>query len=199
MRDRKSPGRPREFDEIMALRKVMSLFWAHGFEGVSLSQIMTATGLKKASLYAAFGDKRSMYLRALQQYHADQVRAAAQALRDESHPPLDRIRAFLTAPLAAAESGDQSGCFLCNASADQAALDADTQAQVQQGFATLANALQSPLQARHPGLDPHQLASQAHMLLGLYSGFRIMARGGVDVVKLGASIDVALNGMRQMP
>ncbi len=196
MRDRKSPGRPREFDETEALRKIMSLFWAHGFEGVSLSQIMTATELKKASLYAAFGDKRSMYLKALQQYHADQVREAAHALQDPAKPPLDRIRAFLTAPLAAIDRGDHSGCFLCNASADQAALDTDTQAQVQQGFATLAKALQTPLQRLHPELDSGHIASQAHMLLGLYSGFRIMARGGVDVVKLGAGIDVALSAVR---
>jgi len=201
MRDRNSanspnvpnaPGRPREFDETAALRKIMALFWANGFEGVSLSQIMTATELQKASLYAAFGDKRSMYLKALRQYHTDQVGAAAAALKDDTRPPLDRIRAFLDAPLAAVEGGDPSGCFLCNASADQAALDPGTQAQVKQGFETLAAALESPLKALNPASDPAALSHQAHLLLGLYSGFRVMARSGLDVNRLRPGIERAL-------
>lgn len=201
MRDRNStnsqsspnaPGRPREFEETATLRKIMALFWANGFEGVSLSRIMAATDLQKASLYAAFGDKRSMYLKALSQYHADQVSAAAAALKDSAQPPLERIRAFLNAPLAAAEGGDPSGCFLCNASADQAALDAGTQAQVKQGFETLAAALEVPLKALNPARDAATLSRHAHLLLGLYSGFRIMARSGLDVHKMRPGIEGAL-------
>jgi AcrR family transcriptional regulator len=195
MRDRNaanSPGRPREFDAVAVLRKIMSLFWTRGYEGVSLSQIMAATELQKASLYAAFGDKRSMYLQALRQYHADKVSEAAGALKDNATPPLERIRAFLAAPLAAAEAGDLSGCFLCNASTDQAALDADTRAQVQQGFDALANALRVPLIALRPDADQARLSAQAHLFLSLYSGFRVMVRSGADVRKLGPGIDAAV-------
>ena len=58
MREELAPGRPREFDETQVLRQIMKLFWRGGYEGVSLSDIMTETGLKKGSLYAAYGDKR---------------------------------------------------------------------------------------------------------------------------------------------
>ncbi len=65
MREPTTMGRPREFDVDEALTKIMAVFWAKGFEGSSLSDLVAATGLKKGSLYAAFGDKRAMYLKAL--------------------------------------------------------------------------------------------------------------------------------------
>ena len=65
MREPKLMGRPREFNEEEALAKIMDVFWARGFEGATVSDLMAATGLKKGSLYAAFGDKRAMYLKAL--------------------------------------------------------------------------------------------------------------------------------------
>lgn len=196
MRDRTSPGRPREFDDTAALRQIMGLFWKHGFEGVSLSQIMATTGLQKASLYAAFGDKRSMYLKALEQYHSEIVSGAARALRDPGVEATARIRAFLSAPIAAVQDGDRSGCFLCNASADQAGLDFQTEAQVKRGFAALASALETPLATLNSALSPADLDTRAHMLLGLYSGFRIMARSGVEVEKLRPGIEVALGAVR---
>ena len=194
MRDQSSVGRPREFDDTEALRKIMALFWKSGFEGVSLSQIMSATGLQKASLYAAFGDKRSMYLKALQQYHSDTVVAAAHALKDASSAPMERLRGFLSAPFTDA-ARDRAGCFLCNASADQADLNSKTQAQVQAGFETLSNALEVPLKELNANLSPMELKSHAQFLLGLYSGYRIMVRAGVAVENMSPGIATALNAV----
>ncbi|MCR9224968.1 MAG: TetR/AcrR family transcriptional regulator [Hyphomonas sp.] len=191
MRERTSAGRPREFDDTEVLRKITGLFWKSGFEGVSLSQIMSATGLQKASLYAAFGDKRAMYLKALQQYHSDTVTGAARALKDETVPPIERLRAFLSAPLTAAEH-DRSGCFLCNASADQADLNPETRTLVRTSFETLAKAIEVPLRALTPDLNATALENRAQLLLGLYSGYRIMVRSGVDVGRLFPGIDAAL-------
>lgn len=181
MRDRNAPGRPREFDDIEMLRKIMTLFWKNGFDGVSLSMIMKETELQKASLYAAFGDKRSMYLRALGQYQTDVVSAAASALNDSGVPAQERIKAFITAPLTAARQNDRSGCFLCNASADQADLDPETKAQVSAGFEKLASALSVPLKALNSGLSEADLAAKAQALLALYVGFRIMVRSNAAI------------------
>lgn len=193
MRDRNAPGRPREFDDTEMLRKIMGLFWKSGFDGVSLSQIMAETSLQKASLYAAFGDKRSMYLKALNQYHQDVVSAAAQALRDATIDPRTRIETFLTAPSAAVEAQDRTGCFLCNASADQADLDADTQAQVRRGFEQLANALSSALAELHPDLDEGDRTARAQMLLALYSGLRIIARSGGNLAQMNSAVSHAMS------
>lgn len=125
-----------------------------------------------------------MYLKALAQYHADVVSDAARALRDESAPPHARIEAFLNAPLTAAESRDRSGCFLCNASADQADLDAGTQAQVRSGFDLLEAALVSALAELLPALDRKDQIARAQILLALYSGLRIIVRSGAEIAPL---------------
>ncbi len=192
MRDRNAPGRPREFDDTEMLRKIMALFWKAGFEGVSLSDIMNETGLKKASLYAAFGDKRSMYLKALGQYHNDIVTAAARALRDTTVAPVTRIEAFLRAPLTAAEDNDRSGCFLCNASADQADLDPDTRTQTRRGFEQLASGLTAALADLRPDLSAADRDARAQTLLALYSGFRILVRSGGELADLEAAVTQAM-------
>lgn len=192
MRDRNAPGRPREFDETEMLRRIMTLFWKTGFDGVSLSHIMKETGLQKASLYAAFGDKRTMYLKALAQYHSDVVAAAARALKDRAVSAEDRISAFLSAPLVAADQQDRSGCFLCNASADQADLDADTKTQVLRGFDHLASALAVPLAERNPDLNADQVGRKADALLAVYTGLRIMVRSGLPLDRLAGTVPLAM-------
>lgn len=193
MRDRVSPGRPREFDETEVLRKIMTLFWRLGYEGVSLADIMEATGLRKGSLYAAFGDKRSMYLRALAQYEADVVKGAAEALEDSAIPAMERLEAFLSAPLHAPRNQDRSGCFLCNASADQADLDDQTRQQVTRGFDRLKRALVAPLSELNPSLSEAGIVAKAGTLLAVYTGLRVMVRSGVAIEALEPSVRLALD------
>ena len=61
-------ARPREFDSNAALENAMQVFWAKGYKATSLRNICASTGLGRSSLYAAFGDKRGLYLKALDRY-----------------------------------------------------------------------------------------------------------------------------------
>ncbi|MFD8079142.1 TetR/AcrR family transcriptional regulator [Streptomyces sp. NPDC059718] len=61
-------GRPREFDVDEALDRAMRVFWERGYEGVSLTDLTKAMGISKPSLYAAFGDKRELFRKALERY-----------------------------------------------------------------------------------------------------------------------------------
>jgi len=61
-------GRPRSFDPAQALDRAMRVFWSKGYEGTSLSDLTAAMGINRPSLYAAFGNKESLFRRALQQY-----------------------------------------------------------------------------------------------------------------------------------
>jgi len=193
MRDHALPGRPRTFDETKTVRQFMKLFWQKGYEGVSLSDIMAATGLRKGSLYAAFGNKRSMYLRALVQYNVDEVDAAAKALEDTHSQPLQRIEAFLSLPVEAARLADRSGCFLCNASADQADLDDETKLQVTRGFERLDRALIVPVSEIGCASNEAAVAAKARAFLAVYSGLRVMARSGLAPEILEAVRDEVLS------
>ena len=62
-------ARRKEFDPDKALEKAMHLFWLRGYEGTSMLDLCDHMGIKKGSLYDTFGNKRSLFLDALDQYH----------------------------------------------------------------------------------------------------------------------------------
>ncbi len=64
-------GRPRTFDRDEALARAMQVFWEKGYEAASMQDLLTAMNLSSPSLYAAFGDKESLFLEAVQRYHAN--------------------------------------------------------------------------------------------------------------------------------
>ena len=61
-------GRPRSFDRDAALQAAMRVFWREGYQGASIADLTGAMGIAPPSLYAAFGDKRALYLEALALY-----------------------------------------------------------------------------------------------------------------------------------
>src|SRR5882724_6695271 len=86
----KRRGRPRAYDPVEAIARAAAVFWKAGYAGTSLDDLSEATGMNRPSLYAAFGDKRDLYLKTLA-YYRDEGRVLARAaLADD--PPL---RVFL--------------------------------------------------------------------------------------------------------
>jgi AcrR family transcriptional regulator len=61
-------GRPRAFDLETALQKALEVFWQKGYEGASLPDLTEAMGINKPSLYAAFGNKEQLFLKAIERY-----------------------------------------------------------------------------------------------------------------------------------
>lgn len=66
-------GRHREFDEDQALDAAIAVFWAKGYEGTSFDDLSKATGVARPGIYAAFGNKESLFLKALDRYGATQT------------------------------------------------------------------------------------------------------------------------------
>ncbi|MEZ0254576.1 MAG: TetR/AcrR family transcriptional regulator, partial [Chthoniobacter sp.] len=63
--NRKPPGRPRNFDEREALEKATRVFRSKGYDGVTIDDLVAGMGVGRPSLYAVFGDKRTIFLRVL--------------------------------------------------------------------------------------------------------------------------------------
>src|SRR5438876_10012648 len=63
-------GRPREFDLDQALDAALKVFWRKGYEGASLPALTRAMGINRPSLYAAFGNKESLFRKAVERYNA---------------------------------------------------------------------------------------------------------------------------------
>ena len=73
-------GRPRSFDEMEALEKATQVFWSKGYDGVTIDDLVAGMGVGRPSLYAVFGDKRTLFLRVLKAYAEKKGALAAKAL-----------------------------------------------------------------------------------------------------------------------
>jgi AcrR family transcriptional regulator len=73
-------GRPREFCVDAALAQALRVFWEKGYEGTSLNDLTEAMGITRPSLYAAFGNKESLFRKALDLYEAEKLTYIQQAL-----------------------------------------------------------------------------------------------------------------------
>lgn len=174
MREAAAMGRPRGFDEREALNAITAVFWAKGFEGASTSDLVAATGLKKGSLYAAFGDKQAMYLEALRHYDREWISGLVRCLSGDE-PPMTRIERFLQSAIEGAGGRrGAKGCFLCNAAVDQAPADAAAKRVVKASLARLEGALVDAVSAL-PAMPAEKTAQH---LLSVYFGLRVLAKGG---------------------
>src|SRR5579872_6513926 len=105
-------GRPRSFDEREALEKAIQVFWSKGYDGVTIDDLVAGMGVGRPSLYAVFGDKRTLFLRALRAYAEKKGAGAAKALLSPQ-----ALRASLAGFLrhtveSATEEGSAVGCLL---------------------------------------------------------------------------------------
>jgi AcrR family transcriptional regulator len=122
-------GRPRAYDPAAAFMAVTDAFWEKGFQGASLDDLAAATGMNRPSLYAAFGDKKAMYLEALRRIRAH-VNAGLDAIMTAGLPPREALLRFYLQALPVYLSGERGprGCLtICTASVE-AASDADIRA-----------------------------------------------------------------------
>src|SRR3954468_5961981 len=75
-------GRPRGFDADAALERAMVVFWEQGYEGASLTDLTSAMGITKTSMYAAFGNKEQLFRKALELYTEGPASYGIQALEE---------------------------------------------------------------------------------------------------------------------
>jgi TetR/AcrR family transcriptional regulator, transcriptional repressor for nem operon len=104
----------KQFDQDAVLDRIVAAFWEGGFEGTSIDDLVAATGLKRGSLYNAFGDKEAMFLKALDRYRGTVTSPMLAALQDDD--PERGLRQFIDAHIE--RMGDPacpSGCLVVGA------------------------------------------------------------------------------------
>lgn len=121
----KGRGRPRAYDPQTALQQALGVFWNTGYSGASLDSIASAAGMNRPSLYAAFGDKHALYIKALDQYWQTAHTAMQAALTDSSLTLEQALTGFYEGQLAIYFSGDGQprGCFAIGTATTEAVED----------------------------------------------------------------------------
>lgn len=137
------PGRPRGFDREELLLKIQRVFWMHGYEATALAQLTEATGLHKPSLYAAYGDKKALYLAALDAYLAASAEMVGQAL---SLPRLEMaLKRFFKVDLDLFLAEQGQGCFLLATAVPVAGQEPDVAKRVAAALGNLRGAFEARL------------------------------------------------------
>lgn len=172
-------ARPRKFDDARVLDAAMETFWRRGYEATSTRDLSDSTELGPSSLYNAFGDKRQLYLKALDKYCETGTAEQAGVLRGPGSVK-DRLRELLVTGIDIDLSGgDRKGCFAVNAAIERAGTDPDVKAQVRQNFAVVEEALRETIAEGQrtgeigAGQGTETLARQ---VLSTYYGLRVLAR-----------------------
>ncbi len=111
-------ARPKEFDPGTALAAATQVFWRNGYEKTSLDDLMAAMQVGRQSLYDTFGDKRELYLGALEHYR-DSTQEALRRLLAASHPLRERFAALLFGIVNESRADHQRGCLLLSANLER--------------------------------------------------------------------------------
>lgn len=183
-------ARPREFDEAAVLGAATEAFWSLGFEGASTRELAARTGLTVASLYNAFGDKRALYRRVLDDYAARALEGCGEALA--AGAPRPALEAFFAALAdeGCTEAG-RKGCLVVNAGLESAPHDAEFQAVVNDVFArieALFRACVARGQADGSICADAPADDLARLLLTTMLGVRVLARSGSGAARMQGAV-----------
>jgi TetR/AcrR family transcriptional repressor of nem operon len=172
-------SRPREFDEVVALDAAIACFWKRGYKATSVRDLAEAIGISPPSLYSAYGDKRALFVRALERYLDQSMRARIERL-EGSLPPKQRVRRFIAEIIErSVNDRERRGCFLINSALEVAPHDRELGAAIAERLGELEGFFHRSITAAQAegAVPPHRVARDlARLLLGVLLGVRVLAR-----------------------
>ncbi|GGW38471.1 TetR family transcriptional regulator [Streptomyces lucensis JCM 4490] len=189
-------ARTKEFDPDAALRAALELFWRRGYEATSMADLVEHLGIGRASLYATFGSKHELYLKALDRYGRTQHPRLAGEL-SRPGPVLPAVRAVVRrfAAEATATESREYGCLVTNTAVELAPHDPAAARRVEQSWDHLETLLHSALlRARAQGELPgdRDPAVLARTLLVLLQGLRVVGKASADPSRVRDAAEGAL-------
>lgn len=184
-------ARSQEFDTTSAIAAALDAFWARGYEGTSLTDLETATGLSRSSLYNSFGNKRGVFDAAVQMYLEHVIRPRLRGLTDDPTPDaVDSYLASLRDAIATMTSDSpRRGCLLLNAAAGTSAHDDAVAAIICSYRQELSDAIGCGLQASFPSATAATLEDRTRIILSCTISALIIAR--VDTGEAIATLESA--------
>ena len=168
----------KQFDRRRALERAMALFWKQGYEATSVQDLVSELGVNRGSLYATFGDKRSLFIEALRLYD-DEYRLAFTRRLSSGNPGRNAIVDAFQQVVVSARGGSREGCFLVNTALELSPHDDEiggivsrALGQVERFFAEMIEV--GKAEGEIPSRVPTADTSRA--LLSLFVGLRALSR-----------------------
>jgi TetR/AcrR family transcriptional repressor of nem operon len=197
-------ARPRGFDEHAVLEAASAAFWSKGYEATSTRDLVKSTGLTQPSLYNAFGDKRALYLRALEHYLEHTLRERIERLERTVSPAQGITLFFHEVIERAIADPDKRGCMLVNSALETSSDDEAFRDMVAAEMAQIRDFFHRALvAAQHSGEIATAIPADdaASHLLATLIGIRVLARVTPQYVLLYGAVSPALTllGLPALP
>ena len=192
-------ARTKEFEPERALESAMDLFWRRGYEATSVQDLLEEMGIGRGSMYGTFGDKRELFLAALDRFEASRVSRADEILTGPSSS-IEGIRRLFETTIEGLLSYEELITGKRETIAvELAPRDAEVAARISRYVRRTEDAFENALvRGRAAGeipadKDPRALA---RFLVNTLHGVRVLARAGVDRTVLDDSVRTALEALR---
>ncbi|WP_296948162.1 TetR/AcrR family transcriptional regulator [uncultured Massilia sp.] len=192
-------ARTKVFDPAAALEAAMQVFWEQGYEATSTDDLLRAMGIGRQSMYDTFGDKKQLYLAALERYTANGGADLRRRLAG-GPSPLGALEAFLRHVAGADAAQCARGCLSVNTVAEFGQADPAVGALIAQSQRVTEAIFEEALRRAGaagelaPGVDP---AAAAHFIHTAIRGMRISAKAGAGAAQLEATVDFTLAALRR--
>lgn len=191
-------ARQKEFEPQKALEKATDLFWVRGYEATSVQDLLDCMGIGRGSLYGTFGDKRALFLAALNSYEKARFSSMVAAL-DAPGSAREAVAEVVERTVEAL-AGDERrrGCLLANSAVELASHDAEVGRRISDHLRRTEDVLHRALaRAQASGevsrdRDPRALA---RFLVNNLQGLRLMARAGATKEVMDDVADVMLSAL----
>ncbi|MFF7748166.1 TetR/AcrR family transcriptional regulator [Streptomyces sp. NPDC007971] len=193
VRTSRSRGRPRSFDRATALEKALMAFWEHGYEATSVSDLTRIMGIGAPSLYAAFGDKRTLFEEVVRVYAGTHGAFGDRALAEESTARAAVERTLREAAAAYTDPAHPYGCLVVHAATN--CTSPEVEALLRERRNASISGLESRIKAdvaagRLPaGTDAAALARHTGAMI---QGMSQQARDGASRAELTALAEIAM-------
>ena len=193
----KCAGRPRCFDESQVLDRALELFWKDGYASTSMQSLLAHMGISRQSLYNTFGDKRRLFLAALDRYidlRADQMLSMLEA-PNAAYP---EILGFFQKLGESPPADKPRGCLIGKSCMELGDEDAEVAQRVHAFFSRTVDAFQHALDnaVTQGQIEPLNTAATARHLTATLNGLGLLAKGGVPHEQLGDVVEISLSVLR---
>jgi len=188
------PGRPLGFDRDAALHQAMLLFWRHGYEATSVNDLTTAMSITPPSLYTAFGDKKQLFLEAVERYLSGPV--TSDSIIDEAPTAREAAMGLLNAA-AIGFTGEStpSGCLLASSAISCSSAAGDVQKALGKIRLGIEKRLRCRIEQDNARQRPNRTVDAVAMagyVMAMIQGMSTLARDGATRRKLFSVANAAM-------
>lgn len=192
-------ARTKLFDEALILDKAMNLFWEKGYNATSAQDLVDGLNISRSSLYDTFGDKHSLFVKALKRYRQERIDPVLNGL-DSAGDVEQYIRdVFVAVKDEALNDACSKGCFMVNSAVEMAPVDPEIASIVHAIMIDTESAVAKAIEkGQKQGLftTSHSAQSLARFIFNAINGLRVTVKFDTDKRMFDDIVDVSLAALK---